>query len=107
MDFLLWRAETRITERLNGHLSQSRSELAVIPLKYPERGRGFTVKPLPSFLIFEATNFRLYSGFGCAASASRNTFTLPLSSTTVPVSTQVGIGADGAVRQSLNSCTAL
>jgi len=48
-----------------------------------------------------------YSGFGCAAIVSRNVFTLLLSMIAVPVSTKVGIGAVGAVRQSLNSCTAL
>jgi hypothetical protein len=50
---------------------------------------------------------RFYSGFGCAASASRNTLTLRLSTTMVPVSTHVGIAGAGAVLQSLNSCTAL
>ena len=48
-----------------------------------------------------------YSGFGCAAIVSRNVFTLLLSMMAVPVSTNVGIGAVGAVRQSLNSCTEL
>ena len=48
-----------------------------------------------------------YSGFGCAASASRKAVALLLSTTAVPVSTNVGMGGAGAVRQSLKSCTAL
>ena len=48
-----------------------------------------------------------YKGFGCAARASRNALMLFLSTMAVPVSTNVGIGATGAARQSLNSCTAL
>jgi hypothetical protein len=70
----------------------------------PRTGRSFTVKLLPSFL--EIANYysrRSYNGFGWAASASRSTFTLLLSTTTVPVSTQLGIAGAGAVRQSLNS----
>jgi hypothetical protein len=76
------------------------------PPKYPERGRGFTVKPLPSFLT-SSTGTAFQSGFGWAASASRKTLALLLSTTTVPVSTQAGMAGAGAVRQSLNSCTAL
>jgi hypothetical protein len=53
------------------------------------------------------TNALLHSGLGCAAMASRNTARLFLSTTAVPVSTQLGNGGAGAVRQSLNSLTAL
>src|SRR5262245_60502726 len=74
----------------------------------PRTGEGL-YREAPPFLPQDACCKQIppYRGFGCAASASRNTFTLLLSTTTVPVSTQVGMAGVGAVRQSLNSCTAL
>ena len=50
---------------------------------------------------------RGYCGLGSAAMASRNVARLLLSTTALPVSTQLGEGGGGAVRQSLNSFTAL
>src|SRR5215467_3634035 len=98
---------TPLKRTVRGYLSLGPFSIAVKPPKYPERGRGFTVKSLPSFLFLPAGAGRLHSGFGWAASASRNTLALLLSTTTVPVSTQAGMAGAGAVRQSLNSCTAL
>src|SRR5712675_1954821 len=64
--------------------------------------------PTGGSLPFRYTSRRdLYSGFGCAASASRNVARFALSMMAVPVSTQAGIGGAGALCQSLNSCTAL
>jgi hypothetical protein len=50
---------------------------------------------------------RAHCGFGSAAMASRNAARLLLSTTAVPVSPKLGEGGAGAVRQSLNSFTAL
>jgi hypothetical protein len=43
---------------VRGYLSLEPFSTAVKPPKYPEQGRGFTVKPLPSFL---STPFKLKS----------------------------------------------
>ena len=48
-----------------------------------------------------------YSGLGCAAWASLKAARFVLSTMAVPVSTHAGNGDAGALRQSLNSCTAL
>ena len=53
MAILSGKIQTRITERFAVTFPSDRSELAVFLLKYPERGRGFTVKLLPSFLLIE------------------------------------------------------
>ena len=63
--------------------------------------------PAAAKVFLNLVSVQNYRGFGCAASASRNAFTLFLSTMAVPVSTKVGIGGAGAVRQSLKSCTAL
>ena len=49
-----------------------------------------------------ALKIYLYIGLGCAASASRYSLRLLLFTTTVPVSTNVGIGGESAVCQSLD-----
>ena len=46
--------------------------------------------------------YNLYNGLGCSASASRYSLRLFLSTTTMPVSTNVGMGGARAVCQSLN-----
>src|SRR5262249_49825839 len=107
MDFRCFESDTPLTRTVRGYLSLEPFSTAVKPPKYPERGRGFTVKPLPSFLEpteRPAPPDTVYNGFGCAARASRNTFTFLLSTTTVPVSTHVGMAAAGAAPPSFVSC---
>src|SRR5215467_6720396 len=51
MDFRYCETDTPLTRMVRGYLSLEPFSTAVKPPKYPERGRGFTVKPLPSFLL--------------------------------------------------------
>src|SRR5215470_10659650 len=50
MDFRCFESDTPLTRTVRGYLFLEPFSTAVKPPKYPERGRGFTVKPLPSFL---------------------------------------------------------
>src|ERR1700681_3216751 len=83
------------------HRSESRSEPSTGGRRSP-----LLLRDLPVLKSFSNAGFAHY-GFGIADNASRNAARLLLSTTAVPVSTQVGNGAVGAVRQSLNSFTAL